>query len=298
MDVSITIGQVGSDVAVDIFNKVTLYIEKEAAMGLIAFDAETPTPSGGVICIKFVKTQGLHTVTGLIGYCLKDEDKQHFCLYFKNVSEKQMDDGRKRHIRFGVSGYKNRLELTPQNVLGRALQYRRYRSKNPVTISFRMCIREMVRLGQYMAGLKWLLSPSVLKVRAERLWMAAVQPETVSMADIDHMFFNFEQTDRYFKTLGAAATEQASTQPIPKRYTVHKPPELSEKDVESSAWTEPHPKDFIEVDLKTLDPNEMQRLLRAGYGLTSRTVVPEREAGSAETERVQMNPAEEFINFL
>ncbi|KAL3687149.1 hypothetical protein R1sor_013458 [Riccia sorocarpa] len=40
------------------------------------------------------------------------------------------------HAIYGASEYKNRLELTPANVLGRALQFRRYRMKNPVSITF------------------------------------------------------------------------------------------------------------------------------------------------------------------
>ncbi|KAL3677395.1 hypothetical protein R1sor_027343 [Riccia sorocarpa] len=307
MEVSLTVGQVAADVEADIFDKVALFIEKEASMGLIAFERgdtnlqlhiqgvmslqasnvrsiktdltkaigwDTNAPVGGVVCIKSVKNQGLHTVTGLIGYCLKDENELHFRLYSKNVTEQQMEDGRKRHMVFGASGYKNRLELTPQNLLCRALQFRRYRSKNPVTISFRHCIHEMARSGQYMVGLKWLLSPTVCNVRAERLWMFAVQPEAVSMADVDHIFFNFQQTARYYEgrrlqsgeELGA---DKPSEKELPKRYRTQKPPERSEP--AESVWTEPHPKDFIDVDLQTLDPEEMQRLLKAGFGLTNRT---------------------------
>ncbi|KAL3677396.1 hypothetical protein R1sor_027344 [Riccia sorocarpa] len=293
MEVSLTVGQVAADVEADIFDKVALFIEKEASMGLIAFERgdtnlqlhiqgvmslqasnvrsiktdltkaigwDTNAPVGGVVCIKSVKNQGLHTVTGLIGYCLKDENELHFRLYSKNVTEQQMEDGRKRHMVFGASGYKNRLELTPQNLLCRALQFRRYRSKNPVTISFRH-----------------------------------FQPEAVSMADVDHIFFNFQQTARYYEgrrlqsgeELGA---DKPSEKELPKRYRTQKPPERSEP--AESVWTEPHPKDFIDVDLQTLDPEEMQRLLKAGFGLTNRTVIPGRETSREEEE------AEDFINFL
>ncbi|KAL3701792.1 hypothetical protein R1sor_019814 [Riccia sorocarpa] len=320
--------RVAADVEADIFDKVALFIEKEASMGLIAFERgdtnlqlhiqgvmslqassvrsiktdltkaigwDTNAPVGGVVCIKSVKNQGLHTVTGLIGYCLKDENELHFRLYSKNVTEEQMEEGRKRHMVFGASGYKNRLELTPQNLLCRALQFRRYRSKNPVTTSFRHCIRDMARSGQYMAGLKWLLSPTVCNVRAERLWMFAVQPEAVNMADVDHIFFNFQNTARYYEGRRLQSDEEVgadkpSEKELPKRYRTEKPPERSE--AAESVWTEPHPKDFIDVDLQTLDPEEMQRLLKAGFGLTNRTVIPGRETSREEDE------AEDFINFL
>ncbi|KAL3685907.1 hypothetical protein R1sor_003929 [Riccia sorocarpa] len=137
MDVSLTVGQVGADVPGEVFNKVALYIEKRASMGVIAF--------------------------------------------------KRGDTNLKLHIQ-GV------MSINGSSVLTKAIGWD---TDAPVggVVCIRRCIREMVRSGQYLAGLKWLLVHSVSKVRAERLWMAAVQPEAVSMADIDHIFFNFEEPD-------------------------------------------------------------------------------------------------------
>ncbi|KAL2635354.1 hypothetical protein R1flu_006833 [Riccia fluitans] len=47
---------------------------------------------GGSICIKSLRNRGLHTVIGLIGYCLKDEGLDHFRFYSKNVSDEQKDE--------------------------------------------------------------------------------------------------------------------------------------------------------------------------------------------------------------
>ncbi|KAL3695241.1 hypothetical protein R1sor_009317 [Riccia sorocarpa] len=266
MDVSITTGQVGSDVAADVFDKTALYIQQEVVMVLIAFERDetnlqlhiqgvmtiiansirsintdltkaigwdTHPPEGGVVCIKSVKNQGLHTVTGLIGYCLKVEEEHHFRVYMKNVSEQQMEEGKK---------------------------------------------------WQYLPELKWLVMPSASKVHAERLWLTVVHPEAVTMTKVDHIFFNYDQSDRYFEvrepgqipcapanlanptsaanTVAAAAVKEYNKRML--QTATNKPPP-TESEVESSPWTDPHPVDFIEVDLDAMTA-EVQGLLNAGFG--------------------------------
>ncbi|KAL3678883.1 hypothetical protein R1sor_021839 [Riccia sorocarpa] len=148
-DVSITVGQVASDVKPDIFDKLAMFIESRASMGLIAFERGDTNlqlhihgvlsimassvkglkadiaeaigwhenrPIGPCICVTTVKDRGFHTIIGLIGYCLKDEDEQHFRLYAKNVTKDQMQQAREHHVIFGASKYKNKLELTPYNI--------------------------------------------------------------------------------------------------------------------------------------------------------------------------------------
>ncbi|KAL3675641.1 hypothetical protein R1sor_025589 [Riccia sorocarpa] len=129
------------------------------------------------------------------------------------------------------------------------------------------------------------------------------QPEAVSMADIDHVFFNYEQSARYYEArkpespdecADDCANDRINEEPpepeLPKRYRTEKPAQRS-PDAESE-WSEVQPKGFVEVDLETLDPEEMQNLLNAGFGLTNTTVI-----GGGE-ERVAVEEAEVFINFL
>ncbi|KAL3680019.1 hypothetical protein R1sor_022975 [Riccia sorocarpa] len=99
-EISLTIGQVGADIDVGIFDKLTLFLEHEASMALFAFERgdtnlqlhiqgivnvktsslkafkadvskaigwDDDCPVGGSICAKSVKNSGLHTFTGLIG---------------------------------------------------------------------------------------------------------------------------------------------------------------------------------------------------------------------------------------
>ncbi|KAL2649541.1 hypothetical protein R1flu_017669 [Riccia fluitans] len=122
-------------------------------------------PVGGSVCLKSLREKGLHTVIGLIGYCLKDEGGPHFRFYSKNITEQQKAEGCRMHSIYGASEYKHKLELTPANILGRALQFRKYRVKNSLSITFRRCIAEMLRSGQYIPAFRWLTSPKISRVR-------------------------------------------------------------------------------------------------------------------------------------
>ncbi|KAL3683672.1 hypothetical protein R1sor_001694 [Riccia sorocarpa] len=169
---------------------------KENQTGTSGWDDDCPI--GASICAKSVKNSGLHTFTGLIGYCLKDEKEEHFRMYQKNISEQQMEERRMRHVIYEAIEYKNRLEITPNNVLARALQFRKYRAHSPVSISFVGCLREMMNCGQYLTALRWLLVPLVCMSRAEKLWQMACSPDGVSVADVKEVYFSYVVPERYF----------------------------------------------------------------------------------------------------
>ncbi|KAL3692200.1 hypothetical protein R1sor_005851 [Riccia sorocarpa] len=154
-----TISIAGSDVSGEIFDKLANYMDDQATMGIMAFqrgDAhlqlhiqgmmstqttstrklkqnikaaigwDVRAPVGSSVCIKSLRDQGLHTIICLIGYCLKDEKQEHFRMHCKNVTVRQMEEGRRMHAIHGASEFKNRVQLTPTNVLARALQFRKY----------------------------------------------------------------------------------------------------------------------------------------------------------------------------
>ncbi|KAL2607409.1 hypothetical protein R1flu_025982 [Riccia fluitans] len=179
-DVSLTIGIPGENVDEKLFDLLVKWLEYRAEMAVLALERgdaflqlhlqgmmrvktsstrilkreikevigwESNPPVGGSVCLKSLREKGLHIVIGLIGYCLKDEGAAHFKFYSKNITEEQKAEGRRMHSIYGASEYKHKLELTPANILGRALQFRKYRVKNPLSITFRRCIAEMLRSG-------------------------------------------------------------------------------------------------------------------------------------------------------
>ncbi|KAL3689462.1 hypothetical protein R1sor_015771 [Riccia sorocarpa] len=230
LQVSITMGIVGEDICTETFDALQVFIEKRAAVGLIALERGDATlqlhfqgvmavestsarqiksdlhvaigwdrccPVGGSICVKLLTNKGVHTLVGMVRYCMKDQQELHFRMYCKNVSEKQMDEGRQRYLIFGACNYKNRVELSPYNLLTRAMQFRRYRARNPLSISFRSCLRQMLLSGQYYPGLRWLLSPKMSQDRAESVWRLATAPESTTLRDIDETFYGIKPSERY-----------------------------------------------------------------------------------------------------
>ncbi|KAL2634025.1 hypothetical protein R1flu_005504 [Riccia fluitans] len=115
----------------------------------------------------------------------------------EDVSKK--NEGRRIHSIYGASEYKHRVELTPANILGRALQFWKYNIKNPVSITFRACVREMLRSGQFMAGFRWLTTTKISRLRAERIWRACTMPQSVEVKDIDNILFGIDTPARYFQ---------------------------------------------------------------------------------------------------
>ncbi|KAL3691039.1 hypothetical protein R1sor_004690 [Riccia sorocarpa] len=233
LQVSITVGIVGEDISTETFDALQVFVEKRAAVGLIALERGDATlqlhvqgvmavestsarqiksdlhvaigwdsccPVAGSICVKLLTNKGVHTLVGMVGYCMKDQHELHFRMYCKNVSEKQMDEGRQRYLIFGACNYKNRVELSPYNLLSRAMQFWRYRARNPLSISFRSCLRQMLLTGQYYPGLRWLLSPKMSQDRAESVWRLATAPESTTLRDIDETFYGIKPSERYHTT--------------------------------------------------------------------------------------------------
>ncbi|KAL2649331.1 hypothetical protein R1flu_017459 [Riccia fluitans] len=209
MDVSITIRILEADVSGETFERLAQYINENAMMAIITLEkgdeylllhiqgmlsirtssiqslkADLRTvvgwddnmPIGTSVCIKALKDRGMHIVIGIIGYCLKDENEENFRIYTKNISKQQKEDGQRRHIIYDTSKYKNKVELTPTNVVARAIQYRKYFCKNPILFSFQACIRQMVSLRQYLPSPKWLMVNPICRKCAERLWKANEEP--------------------------------------------------------------------------------------------------------------------------
>ncbi|KAL3684031.1 hypothetical protein R1sor_002053 [Riccia sorocarpa] len=245
-DVSITISISGTDIKGEAFDKMAIFLENRAEMGVLGLERgdshlqlhiqgmmristssacalkteirdiigwDDGEPLGASICVKSLKYKGLHTVIGLIGYCLKDEGQGHFRFYSKNASNDQKEEGRRMHAIYGASEYKNRLELNSANVLGRALQFRKYRVKNPTSITFRRCVREMFYSGHYMPAFRWLTNAKISRLRAERIWRVCTTPQSIEMPDVDHILFGIETPARYFEEPRTVKEESEESEP-------------------------------------------------------------------------------------
>ncbi|KAL3676588.1 hypothetical protein R1sor_026536 [Riccia sorocarpa] len=159
-------------------------------------------PVGAGICVKKLTNKGIHTFVGMVGYCLKDRHELHFRVCMKNITEAVQREGMMLCTFYGATDMKNRVELNPNNVMQRALQFNKYLSHHPLGTSFRGCLRRMVVGGHYTPSTTWLINKGLDRSRTTALWMCYIQPGAVTLADIDQVFFWMPriQPSRYIET--------------------------------------------------------------------------------------------------
>ncbi len=51
------------------------------------------TPPGHHLCIKVLSGSGLHTMFGMLGYCLKDWCEEYFQCIAQNIVEEDLNEG-------------------------------------------------------------------------------------------------------------------------------------------------------------------------------------------------------------
>ncbi|KAL3701627.1 hypothetical protein R1sor_019649 [Riccia sorocarpa] len=90
---------------------------------------------------------------------------------------------------YGAADLKNRVELNPSNIMHRALQYNKFLSHHPLGTSFRGCLRRMIVGGHYTSSTSWVINKGMDSTRMAALCKCYIQPGTVSLADIDDVFF-------------------------------------------------------------------------------------------------------------
>ncbi len=71
----------------------------EKARGISGSENQPPNI---VVCMKQALGTGLHTFTGLLGYCLKDRNKEHFSALEHNISQEDKDTTIKEYALWGA----------------------------------------------------------------------------------------------------------------------------------------------------------------------------------------------------
>ncbi|KAL3688685.1 hypothetical protein R1sor_014994 [Riccia sorocarpa] len=222
MELSITICITGSDLSPQLFPLVDDFLQRECEAGLFAverggsllnlhlqgviaiictsaldvkkritaaihWDENRPLVAG--VCVKKLTNKGIHTFVGMVGYCLKDRKDFHFRVTMKNINDAVQREGMMLFTFFGAADLKNRVELNPSTIMQRALQYNKYVSHHPLGTSFRGCIRRMLVRGHYTPSTTWLINKEMDKSCMAALWKCYVQPGTITLADVDQIFF-------------------------------------------------------------------------------------------------------------
>ncbi|KAL3690724.1 hypothetical protein R1sor_004375 [Riccia sorocarpa] len=146
-------------------------------------------PVGAGICVKKLMNKGIHTFVGMVGYCLKDRHELHFRVCMRNITDAVQREGMMLYTFYVAADMKNRVELNPNNVMRRALQYNKYLNHHPLGTSFRGCLRCMVVDGHDTPSTTWLINKGLDRTRTAALWRCYIQPGAVTLSDIDQVFF-------------------------------------------------------------------------------------------------------------
>ncbi|KAL3684089.1 hypothetical protein R1sor_002111 [Riccia sorocarpa] len=77
---------------------------------------------------------------------------------------------------------------------------KRKRGQDPATDSTKKTRNTEANVRQYLASFKWLSLMTISKDMAEKLWAAAVNPSSTTMRDVDHVYFNIPEPERYWRS--------------------------------------------------------------------------------------------------
>lgn len=160
-----------------------------------------------VRCIQ-AKNQGMHTWEGLLGYCIKNEGRPGYSNWLKDVSPAELEKGRVEYLQHGAA-LKNRIALSPSNLLSRAFMFHTYVIRDRMRTSLLSTLTAMVRCGRFYPDASWVIprmGGGMERVRAELVWKALVSPADMTVQEVYNVFFssssrahdaafNFEMTD-------------------------------------------------------------------------------------------------------
>ncbi|KAL3689722.1 hypothetical protein R1sor_016031 [Riccia sorocarpa] len=226
MEFSVTIGITGCDISLTLFPIIDDFLQRECDAGMFAvekggslfnlqlqgviaidctsgvdvqkrlttaLDWDQHRPLGGCICVKKLSYKGVnHTFNGMIGYCLKDRQELHFQVCKKGITDAMQREGMDIFTLFGDAvDLKNRVELNPSNFLQHALQYNQFISRDPLGAGTSLldCLRRMIVEGHYTPSFTLVMNNTLDKKRVASMWKSYVQPDAITMADVDNIFF-------------------------------------------------------------------------------------------------------------
>jgi hypothetical protein len=79
-------------------------IIREALMWVRGRHADVP--AGATVMCKTLRNTGLHTFSGMIGYCMKDEGLEHYQVGRHNVTDAEMEGAKEQYIKYGAGPLK------------------------------------------------------------------------------------------------------------------------------------------------------------------------------------------------
>lgn len=139
------------------------------------------------VCVKKLTGRCLHTYTGMLGYCLKDEHSLHFRVHRHNVTNAELDEGRDLYLKYGAGNLSKRTQLTPSNIFTKAQVYYSLHARDDRnTVAIQQLLLEMLQTGKYFPSATWVIpfqGHGMDHARAQALWRMYKAPLSVTATD-------------------------------------------------------------------------------------------------------------------
>ena len=177
----------------------------------LRWDDPAHTPVGAQVMLRALTGRNLHTWHGMIGYVRKDAGLAWFRFHRKGVSDEDLEVGAREHERLGAGPLKGRTQLTPHNVMLKAMNFWQYQWRGPRNgVTFPAILLAMLRSDHFYPAATWAIPYSgrgLAYGRMGSLWTIMTCPTAARITDIHNVFFTAEQLPS-----AAAADERLAMQ--------------------------------------------------------------------------------------
>lgn len=152
---------------------------------------------GYKIQVKTLKNTGLHCFDGMVGYTTKDYGLPHFKCCMKNITDDMVARGRRLYTQFGASSMKGRQELTPANIMLRAMTFYMFKCrKDGPSPTIGQVLLAMIQSGHFYPSGKWVVpyhGAGMDWARVSALWDMMISPRAAEISMINEVFFTAPQ---------------------------------------------------------------------------------------------------------
>lgn len=104
----------------------------------------------------------------LLGYCMKDNGKEHFEFVHHNVFAHDMNEGKMKYAKFGKVGLNNRVSLSNLNILQMDNQWARFRMKKHMGVNLPGTLFHKCKSGQFYPNPTWVIPMRLVGIDVRR----------------------------------------------------------------------------------------------------------------------------------
>jgi hypothetical protein len=145
------------------------------------------------ICVKSLAQSGLHTLHGMLGYCMKYQAEQTperpFEMHHSGVTTADLQKGREEYAKLGRPN-KHRVELTPANIIDKAHMFTTLKLRGVNDPEFDKVVGLMVASGKYILSHQWAKESAHLdRDTVQKLWLSRTSLSKFTGEDLSWVLY-------------------------------------------------------------------------------------------------------------